>query len=762
MRTKHLYLLFGFLFIYLSVAAHTSTITGRVIDASNKQSLPGAVVSIPDLRISTVTDKDGRFFLKNVPDKGRFLAEVRFIGYRTLTQTVDFSTAQDLEFILYPSVLEAKEVVVTGSAFSTDDRKNSTNVTAVGKADLLNRPSTNLIDAISKVPGVAQVTTGASVSKPVIRGLSYNRVVTLANGTKQEGQQWGDEHGIEVDQFGADRVEILRGAASLLYGSDAIGGVINILDPLPAALGQIRGEVLTNYASNNGLTGNSIMVEGNNDGFVWRGRGSYKNAFSYDTPEGRIANTGFTELNLSGQLGVNKKWGYTTIDFSTFKSELGLPDFERNDAGDFLDGDGNTLSSQQLKRRKLLLPFQDVRHHKLALNSNILIGTGRLRSNIAYQDNQRRELEESPSEPSLFFDLQTYSYDLKYYFQEKWGWEPVIGVAGSFQTNENKAEELLVPDYSSTDFGMFGYGKKTWNNVTTFSIGARFDYRTIAGDEMFEDAEQKFTAFTNTFSNISGALGFTQEFNDQWSFKANLGSAFRAPNIAELSSNGIHEGTFRYEIGNTALEPEQSFYGDVAVEFAGEKASATISVFNNYINHYIYYRQVGNETIMVDNELFPVFRYTQDNANLYGIEAGITLHPLEVLHFENAFSFTRGENRATKVPLPFIPAASMRNELRIEPKFRRLKQTYFSLELDNVFRQNRIDIFETTTRAYTLLNAAAGTTLMLNKQPLKVTIAATNLLNKAYVNHLSRLKYEGILNQGRNVSVGLYLPFVFN
>ncbi|HEY1024594.1 MAG TPA: TonB-dependent receptor, partial [Sphingobacteriaceae bacterium] len=196
MKSKHLMILFGFLFIPFSLFADMAVISGRVIDAETRQSLPGAVVSIPDLRLSTVTNGDGEFTFKNVPDRGRFLAEVRFIGYRTITQTIDFSSVGDLEFSLHPSTLEAKEVVITGSAFSTDERKNSTNVTAVGKAELVDRPATNLIDAISRVPGVSQVTTGAAVSKPVIRGLSYNRVVTLANGTKQEGQQWGDEHGV--------------------------------------------------------------------------------------------------------------------------------------------------------------------------------------------------------------------------------------------------------------------------------------------------------------------------------------------------------------------------------------------------------------------------------------------------------------------------------------------------------------------------------------------------------------------------------------
>lgn len=746
----------------LAFGSNLIALSGKVTDALTKEALPGAIVSIPDLRLSAVTNENGEFAFRNTPLRGKLLIEVRYIGYKTLTQIVDFSTSSTLEFALVSTVIEAKEVIITGSAFSTDERTNSTSVTAVGKAELLNRPSSNLIDAISRVPGVSQVTTGAAVSKPVIRGLSFNRVLTLVNGTKQEGQQWGDEHGIEVDQYTAERVEVLRGAASLLYGSDALGGVINVIDPLPATDGQVKGEFLTNYASNNGLSGTSLMLGGNRNGFVWRGRGTYKNGYSYTTPDGRIPNTGFNESSLSGQLGLNRPWGYTHLDVSSFKNDIGLPDFGRNASGQFEDENGTPFSAEQLKDRGLLLPFQDVRHYKIALNNNLLTGTGRIRSNISFQNNQRRELEDSPSDPSLFFDLKTYSYDLKYYFQEKGGWEPVFGLAGAFQNNKNKAAELLIPDYNSTDFGFFGYAKKTWNNQTTFNLGARFDYRKISGVEMQEEGNPKFSNFTNNFSNLSGAVGFTHQLSERFNFKANLGSAFRAPNIAELSSDGIHEGTFRYEIGTTRLRPEQSFYGDLSLDFETEKMSAGLSLFNNYINNYIYTRQSSNETRVIDNEIFPVFRYVQDNANLYGAEATLKLHPSNLIHFENSFSFTRGVNRATNTPLPFIPAAQLRNELRIEPKLRSLKSSYFSIELDNVFRQSRIDIFETPTSSYTLVNASVGSTFMLSKQPLRINIAANNLFDKAYVNHLSRLKYEDILNQGRNISVGIYLPFTVN
>ncbi len=748
----------------MAARTHATAITlaGQVTDANTQQPVAGAIVSIPELKISVNTNESGNFNFQKIPSKGRFVLEVRFLGYSTFTQTVDLATTNTLNIALNQSVIEVHEVVVTGTVSSADNRRNSTAVTSVSKEEMLNRPTNNIVDAISRVPGVSQITTGAAVSKPVIRGLSYNRVITLSDGVKQEGQQWGDEHGIEIDQYNADRVEVLRGASSLIYGSDALGGVINILEPLPAAEGKIKGEVLANYASNNGLSGSSAMLQGNSNGFIWSARGTYKNAYAYNTPLGRASNSGFNETNYSGQIGLNKSWGYTHINFSSFNTKLGIPGHGEYDDGEEEheeEGHSNEFLSGN-KSRKLTLPFQDINHYKLALNNQFVFNKGRLRSTLAFQDNQRRELEESTSDPSLFFDLKTYSYDLKYYFNNSEKWEPVIGVSGSFQNSKNKAEEVLIPDYESQDVGGFAYIKRNWTN-TSVNAGLRLDYRHFKGLEMTEGDEVLFQGFSNQFSNLSGALGLTHNFTDKITFKANLGSAFRAPNIAELSSNGVHEGTFRYEIGNTTLDPERSFYADAALEFHNQKVDAHLNIFNNYIDNYIYYRQTNNETIEAEEQTLPVFRYVQDNANLYGMEAGLTLHPNSLVHFENSFSFTRGLNRATNTSLPYMPAPILRNELRFEPKFKSefLSDPYFSIGLDNFFKQTKADPnFETSTSGYTLLNASLGTRIRLNKQALKVYITGNNLLDKEYVNHLNRLKAEGILNQGRNIAFGLYIP----
>ncbi len=737
---------------------------GKVIDAATQQALPGAVIAIPDLRITAVTHADGTFVLKNVPAQGSFLVQVRFIGYETVSRTVDFSKIGEVVFSLKESVIEGREVVITGIANSSDNRQNSTSVATVGKAELLARPSTNLIDAISHVPGVTQITTGNAISKPVIRGLSGNRVLTLNNGVKQQGQQWGDEHGIEIDQYSADRVEILRGPASLLYGSDALGGVINILNSLPAPLGTIAGEFLTNYSTNSGLTGSSLFLHGNDNGFVYSARGTYKNAHAFKTPIGYVPNSGFNEASFNAQVGLHKSWGYANIDFSSFQTHIGFYEPAVNSSGEFIKETGEVFTKDQFKDRKLDFPQQDIHHYKIAFNSNLLFNSSSLKTTIGYQHNLRKELEEANVSPALFLDMHTYSYDFKYSFKTVNGWAPVIGLSGEFiQSNNTKGVEALIPDYTSQAYGAFAYVKKTWNK-NTVNAGLRYDFRHLRGKSLWMDEELVFNDFTNGLSNLSGGIGYTHEFNDFFSMKANAGSAFRAPNIAELSSNGVHEGAFRYEIGNVDLKPERSYQFDAAVDFHNTLMSATVGGFINIIDNYIFYNNNGE--VLGGH---PVYRSVQRNAFLRGLEASLTLHPIELLHFENSFSYTRATNQATKQPLPFIPAAILRHEIRIEPEFAGTKNSYLSVGIDNFFSQNRVGEFETATKGYTLWSAAVGTTVSLSKkQELSIYITGKNLLNKKYYDHLSRYKPGrleeanpefGIFNPGRNVTFGLVMPF---
>jgi len=753
---------FCMLVSYKAFSVELLAAAGKVSDIQSGKPLPGATVTIPDLRVSVITDQSGSFKINNIPSRGQFLVEVRFIGYETVTRTVDLSDNNDWDFSLKPTLIETREVVITGTLSSGSDKRNSTSVDIINKEKLL-LPSTNIIDALAKTPGVSQVTTGPSISKPVIRGLSYNRIVTIDNGVKQQGQQWGDEHGIEIDQYKANRVEILKGAASLLYGSDALGGVINLLEPLPVPVGEISGELLSNYATNNGLSGTSVMLAGNQNGFVWRGRGTYKNAYSFKTPTGYYPNSGFNETNFSGMLGLNKSWGYSHLNFSSFRNNIGFYEPSFDDEGNYVNEDGEGFEKGDYKNRSLLYPKQDIRHYKISLNSNFIIGSGNLKLDLGYQKNQRRELEDGP-DPSLFFNLNTYTGDVRYYLTRKNGWEPVVGASTEIGHSENKGEEFLVPAYDTYGLGAFAYLKKNWER-STFNVGIRYDFRKNVGKSLILEGEPLFDAFRNQFSNISGALGFTHEFTEKLNFKTNIGSAFRAPNPAELGSNGEHEGTFRYEIGNPDLQPERSYQIDAEIAYDGDIINASASIYNNYIHDFIYAAHHG---VFIDD--LPVYNYGQVNANLYGAEASLVLHPVHFIHFENTFGYTHAQNTSLDRPLSFIPAGVLRNELRYEPTIRQVREPFVSVGIANYFKQNRVDEeFETPTAGYTLLNASIGATFFAGKQPIKVYVSGNNLLNKKYYDALSRYKPGrldqsdvslGIYNPGRNITFGIYVPFI--
>jgi iron complex outermembrane receptor protein len=764
-----LYVLIALFIGFSNAHAADITFSGKVIDAQTKEPLPGATVTIQDLKISAQADIDGKFSFNRIPDKGKFLVQISYIGYKYQNQTIDFATSKNITFALQPSLIEANEVVVTGTVTGSDSKKNSTSVGVLTHDQMLDRPSTNLIDAISKVGGVSQITTGQAISKPVIRGLSYNRIVTLSDGIKQQGQQWGDEHGIEIDQYSADRVEVLRGAASLLYGADALGGVINILEPLTVQDGTIRGEVLSNYSTNGGLTANSVMLTGNKQGFVWRGRGTYKNAYSFKTPDYYFPNSGFNETATEGMVGLNKKWGYSHVNVSYFKNNIGFYSPALNNAGAFINDNGDTFTDSELKDRNLAFPRQGISHFKIASNSNFLFNKGNLKLDLGYQNNVRKEFPNI--NPGLFFDLNTYSLDAKYYVNAKNGWQPVIGLSTDHGQSKNKGVDYLIPSYNNFGVGVFYYVKKDWEN-SSFNAGLRYDYRRNKGDGLVVDGEQKFTDFKTTFSNVSGAAGYTHQFTDKFNFKANLSSGYRAPNPAEQASNGVHEGTFRYEKGSSDLKAEKSYQADVTFQYATEVLDFSTSLYNNYINDYIFLSQKNGETINVKNDMgqtetLGLFRYSQDNANLYGTDVSLIFHPVKLIHFENTFSYVHAQNLANHGPIPFIPATSLRNELRIEPTIKNLKSSYFSVGLDNFFAQNRIADFETTTSGYSLLRAGIGSSFKLGKQVVRLNISGNNLLDKKYYDHLSRFKPGrldetnptfGIYNQGRNVTFGIYLP----
>ncbi|MFT4095029.1 MAG: TonB-dependent receptor [Niabella sp.] len=756
-------------------------LSGTVTDAASQAPLAGATVSIPDLKISTITDVNGTYFFSSLPG-GRLTIQVSFVGYRSKVETVSISGNTIKNFSLLSSVVENENVTVTGVSSATQLQRSPVQVSIISKKELQRATGTNLMEAVAKEPGVSVVTTGPAIAKPFIRGLGYNRVVTINDGVRQEGQQWGDEHGIEVDEYSAQKIEVLKGPASLMYGSDAIGGVLNILSNVPVANNTVQANVSGSYNGNNRMHGEYANVAGNINGFNWNAYGSFKNAGDYKNKyDGDVLNSRFGEKNFGGYIGLNKSWGYSHLIFSRFNQKIGMVEGERDEEGNLIL-DGYDLNSSLIKGREPLVPYQHIRHTKVALDNSFSLNNGdRITALIGFQRNQRQEFGDvdAPEEPDAYFDLKTVNYALAYHLRESNNWKTSLGINGMRQQNTNRAEEVLIPDYQLFDFGIYGVTSKTWDKIT-LSGGVRYDLRNLDSKAMVVDDEEKFTAFNKKFSNMSASLGAAYILNDNISFKADLSRGFRAPNASELAANGEHEGTNRYELGDQDLKSEVSTAVDGGIDITTNHVDITIAPFFNSINNYIFYSKLlgsNGADSLIDG--IPAYKFNQQNATLAGIEARFDLHPhpLDWLHFENTFSFVRGKfSKAVdgSYNLPLIAPASLLTELRGEfPSVLKIfSNLYAKFEVNTVASQNNYFAgynTETATNGYVLLNAGMGSDIKINgKRRFSFNVGLNNITDVAYQSHLSRLKYTdenpvtgrtGVFNMGRNFTARVIIPF---
>ena len=769
------------------------TLTGRIMDAKTGELLPGASVYFADDKIGTLADANGKYSLSNIPS-GHHVIEITHAGYATLVVHLELNSDMERDFKLSSVVVENQGVIVTGVSGATSIRKTPVPVTSIRKTALLQSSSSNIIDALSHVPGVSQLSTGPAISKPFIRGLGYNRVVVVNEGVRQEGQQWGDEHGVEIDELSVGRVEVLKGPASLMYGSDAIAGVINFITHTPVAAGTMKGNLLSNYQSNNGLLAINGNIAANKNGLNWNLYGTFKSAGDYKNKyDGKVLNSRFNEKNFGGYIGINKSWGYSHIIFSRFDQRIGLIEGERDNAsGKFLLFSGTPIervaTKADLDTRDLFVPQQRVQHNKFILDNNFAINKVRLKINLGYQNNQRQEFgnPEDSREKSLFFDLKTINYNMQLQLPERKEWHTTIGINGMRQTNENKGEEVLIPAYTIFDIGGFVYLQRLFKKAT-LSGGLRFDNRSVNSKELKDGGTTKFNAFTRSFSNFSGSVGISVEPGDAITLKANIARGFRAPALAELASNGAHEGTNRYEYGNQTLGSETSLQLDGGLELNYAHFSFAASAFYNRMNDFIFYRKLesvsGRDSLVnLNGDFIPAFKFDQQNAKLYGIEGSVDIHPhpMDWLHFENTISFVRGRFDKSidgSSNLPLIPAARLISELRGDFKTtgKTFHGLYAKIEADNTFSQKHpfsgYDT-ETATPGYTLLNAGVGADILGTKKQTVFSLhfAINNISDIAYQNHLSRLKYtaenlvtgrNGVFNTGRNFSVKLNIPLNF-
>ncbi|WP_345954807.1 TonB-dependent receptor [Mucilaginibacter sp. PAMB04168] len=805
-----------------SVLAQNGTIKGQVTAATDGP-LSHASVSILNKSTGTRTGINGQYELRNIPP-GTYTVIFSSVGYQKqqLVTEVKSNAVVLLNVALIKSESRLSDVIVTGVSRATEVRKNPVPVAVMSKKDMDRHVNNNIIDAVIKgVPGVSAVTTGPNVSKPFIRGLGYNRVLTLYDGIRQEGQQWGDEHGIEIDQYGIARAEVVKGPASLSYGSDALAGVINMIPYLPNFNNNaLKGDYTVDYHTNNGLIGTSLGLAYKHNDWRYTIRGTGKWAHNYtNNIDGRVYGTAYRELNLSAMARVDKNWGYTQMAATLFNNKQEIPDGSRDSLTrrftrqvlDNADDIKNRpiVPDHELKTFRLNPLYQHIQHYRLYSSSQFKLGEGNINLLVGGQQSVRREYNHptQPQQAGLYVVLNTLNYDVKYNLPQLAGIETSAGVNGMYQTNRSKnATDFPIPDYNLFDIGTFLFAKKTFGRID-ISGGIRYDNRSIKWENFFvtnnpQNGFQKrvsgadtigtylqFPAFNKRYTGLSGSLGLTYNVSERLLLKANIARGYRAPSITEIGSNGLDPGAHIVYLGNRTFKPEFNVQQDIGVIAYLKDIDLSAELFNNNIYNYIYQARLndanGEPVVIVPGN--STYQYQQSEARLYGAELTLNLHPekLKWLCWNNSLAYVEGLNKNTELLarvgnaakyLPFIPPLHARSEFRInfQKTSKIFQKPYVKLEADAYAAQNHfyaLDDTETATPGYTLWNIGCGTGIK-NKSGrtlLDVFLQVDNVLDKAYQSNLNRLKYfeyyqasqngyRGIYNIGRNMSFKVIVP----
>jgi len=601
------------------------------------------------------------------------------------------------------------------------------------------------MESLTKVPGVDMIAKGQGVSKPVIRGLSMNDVLVMNNGVRIENYQFSENHPLGIDDNDVERVEIIKGPASLLYGSDAIGGVINFIKEKPAPVGKIHGDYRMQLHSNTLGMNNSIGLKGASKNLFGGFRFGNKTHADYIQGGGNyVPNSRFNEMTFNANTGYTGKIGTFKLFYDYFKQDLGMtvPDVK-------------TLITEQGRKNEIW--FQDLKHQLISSQNSLYLGKFKWDINAAYQ-NALRKLQTTLDVPFVEMNLNTITYESKLYLPSNDKSKYIIGLQGMSQNNRNhnnRASQFL-PDANINNIGFLGLVQYTFFEKIKLQGGLRFDmYKTETFALGTEGTSGYHAPVKKEFSNLNGSIGATYSVNRKIMLRANFAKGYRVPNLSELTSNGMHGN--RYEIGNENLSPENSFETDLSMHYHGEFLSFDLAGFYNQINDYIFISPTTETT----STGVGIYRFSQTNATLYGGEAGIHFHPKSFpwLHIEGTYSSVIGKQEDGNY-LPFIPAQKFRYEIRAErEKIGFLKKPSIKLSALTALQQDNPSPYETETNGYTLVNFSINTDFLVSRQILNFGISVNNIFDTQYFDHLSTLKPLNYYNQGRNISVSLKIPF---
>lgn len=709
-----------------------------------------AMVYVPENDLVTYTDEQGFFSLCGA-FHGTVTLQVKHSGFRTHVQTVTVTDSLlPISVTMWYGNQELGEVYVYADRIEKPE-ESSNSIATISAENMRDLGAMSLSDGIARLPGVQQLSTGPGISKPVIRGLFGNRIQTVMLGLRFDNQQWQDEHGLGLSDVGVDRVEIIKGPASLLFGPEAMGGVVHILEEKPAPIGNTEWNLTTKYFSNTTGLGLDVGVKGSKPKFYWRLRaGSDSHADYSDGNNQRVLNSRFGGYYFKGSAGFRgEKW-----------SSLNQYFFSLSNFGFIMEGGSSFMIPDARQSRSFQLPHHSVYLHVFSSQNKFQLKRSHLKWTLGVQANDRQE-QEGGNKISLNMLLNSYSSTLLWVkpLSERTEWS--LGTQDMYQTNVNLGSRTIVPDATLIDGSVYSYIRHR-RKILMAEAGLRYGIKYIATRETGtlnaggDNPGSTILPFTRWYQALNGAAGISLYHIRFWKAKLNFSSGYRPGNLAELSSNGVHEGSIRYEIGNTDLRTEQNICVDLSTGIESRFIDFNVSGYLNRFFNYIYLQPTADEYIG-----YQIFRYVQKNALLKGAEAQLEIHPPGIpwIRLQSTYSTVIGQTDAGDY-LPFIPAQELNTALTFPLRHPKIPlEGFIRIATDYFFAQNRPGQFETATADYALLNAAIGASFRSKRQQFHLGVSGNNLLNRVYAAHLSRYKYFGISNIGRNIAVQFSIQF---
>lgn len=768
--SKKLILLFILLIpVYTQAQSNCNfSLKGRILDADTKLPIAGTSINLQQGNLKTQSNGHGFFTFEGLCSRD-YTLKISALGFKNQELNLKLTTSViNYEIFLEHTDIVLHDVEIIGHSTAT---KSTATSTTLSQNDLAENKGSVIAEILQNIPGVNMLQTGATISKPVIHGMHSNRVLMVNNGIKQEGQQWGVEHAPEIDPFVASKISVIKGAESVRYGAEAIGGVI-LVEPAPLPINSALKGSFDLVGSSNGKVGTtSAMLESgikNMPGLSWRLQGTLKQGGNLKTANYYLDNTGVKETNYSAALSYRTSAANVDVYYSHFNTDLGI--FEGAHVGSLHDlehaiENGRPFTDSQFSY-KIGVPRQSVIHDllKLKIHKDLNQG-GQLDFQYGYQRNARQEYDvrrgDRSAIPALDLVLSAHSFDFTYNQINVKSIRTILGLSSNAIVSNNipgTQTTPIIPNYDSFDIGAFAI-KRLVKESYELEAGLRYDFKTL---DAAGYRNKELYGGKHDYHNISGSIGAVWRPTQQWDLRSNLGMSWRPPSVNELYSSGLHHGSAAIEIGDEDLKNEQGYKWINTANFKEDNLNIEVSAYTHFLKNYIYLNPTGEIKESLRGA-FPVFDYTQTNAIFIGADISASYQLPHGLEYTVKSSLLRADDTKSDSNLPMIPSNRLDNQLRYNVPINnsKLESPFVQIQYATVFRQNRYNKETDFTEApptYSLLNISTGTKLNLNNQTFGFNVTANNLLNTSYKEYMNRFRYYAH-DLGRNITVRLSYSF---